>query len=162
MAKGKLTEEAQTYVVQALACFDTPSEVADAVNKEFGLEVTKQGVEKYDPTKAAGKQLAKRWKQLFEKTREDFLSNTASIAISHRAVRLKALQRMALAAERMKNYALSAALLEQAAKEVGDAYTNKRQISGPNGKPIEVAAVNGTMTAKEAAELYARSLRDEG
>lgn len=164
MAKGKLTDEAKTFVVQALACFDTASEVAEAVRKEFGVEVAKQSVEAYDPTKVAGKQLAKRWKMLFETTREEFLNNTASIAISHRTVRLRALQRMAEKAERMKNYQLAAQLLEQAAKECGDAYTNKRQLTGKDGKPLfpEPKIIAPDMTPQQAAEAYASTVNGEG
>lgn len=156
MAQGKLSDEAKTYVVQALACFETPSEVAEAVNREFGVEITKQSVEKYDPTKVAGANVAKRWRQLFEATRKAFLEDTATIAISHRAVRLKALQRMAEKAERMKNYPLAAQLYEQAAKEVGDAYTNRRQLTGANGKPLIPPTVPVTpgMTPQQAAEAY--------
>ncbi|WP_378944390.1 DUF2280 domain-containing protein [Mesorhizobium sp. ANAO-SY3R2] len=36
MAKGKLTSEQQTYVVQALACFDGPAVVAAALKKAWG------------------------------------------------------------------------------------------------------------------------------
>lgn len=155
MRKGKLTNEARTFAVQALACFDTPTEVAEAIRKEFGVEITAQSVEAYDPTKRAGANLAKRWRAIFETTREDFLTNTATIAISHRAYRLRALQRMAEAAMRMKNYSLARELFEQAAKEVGDAYTNRRQLTGANGKPlIPAAQIVGTMTPQEAAEAY--------
>lgn len=156
MAKEKFSDEVKTFIVQASACFDSPSEVAEAVKKEFGLDITKQYVESLDPTKAAGKKTAKVWKAIFERTREEFLGNTATIAIAHRAYRLRILQRMVVAAEKMKNFALVAQLLEQAAKEVGDSFTNKRQISGPDGKPIKADL---TMTLDEkSAELARRWL----
>ncbi|MGK9336056.1 DUF2280 domain-containing protein [Sinorhizobium meliloti] len=138
MAKGKLSEEVKTFIVQSLACFDTPSIVVEAVRKEYGETITRQSVEGYDPTKKAGSNLAEKWKLLFEETRKTFLEDTATIAISHRAVRLRALQRMAEKAETQGNMVLAANLLEQAAKEVGDSYTNRRQISGPDGGPVEV------------------------
>lgn len=126
----KLTPDAQTYAVQALACFDPPTVVAAAISKEFGVKITPQGIEKYDPTKRAGRQLSVKWKSLFEKTRKTFLENAATIGISHRAVRLRALNRMADRAEGQGNLALAAQLHEQAAKECGDAYTNKRVLTG--------------------------------
>ena len=138
MAKGILKDEVKIFIVQSLACFDTPSVVVDAVRKEFGATITRQSVEGYDPTKKAGSNLAEKWKLLFEETRKTFLEDTATIAISHRAVRLRALQRMAEKAETQGNMVLAANLLEQAAKEVGDSYTNRRQISGPDGGPVEV------------------------
>lgn len=138
MAKGILKDEVKIFIVQSLACFDTPSVVVDAVRKEFGATITRQSVEGYDPTKKAGSNLAEKWRLLFEETRKTFLEDTATIAISHRAVRLRALQRMAEKAETQGNMVLAANLLEQAAKEVGDSYTNRRQISGPDGGPVEV------------------------
>ncbi|WP_028004604.1 DUF2280 domain-containing protein [Sinorhizobium meliloti] len=138
MAKGKLSEEVKTFLVQSLACFDTPSIVVEAVRKEYGETITRQSVEGYDPTKKAGSNLAERWKLLFEETRKTFLEDTAAIAISHRAVRLRALQRMADKAETQGNMVLAASLMKQAAEEVGNAYTNRRELTGKDGKDLPV------------------------
>ncbi len=138
MVKPKLTREQQTYVVQALACFDTPSVVVASVKKDFGVTLSPQLVETYDPTKKAGRNVAARWRALFEETRKTFLEDTASIAISHRAVRLRALQRMADKAEGQGNMVLSASLLKQAAEEVGGSYTNRRELTGKDGKDLPV------------------------
>ncbi len=138
MAKAKLTREQQTYVVQALACFDTPSVVVASVKKDFGITLSPQLVETYDPTKKAGRNVAARWKALFEETRKTFLEDTASIAISHRAVRLRALQRMADKAEGQGNMVLASSLLKQAAEEVGGSYTNRRELTGKDGKDLPV------------------------
>ena len=88
MAKPKLSDEVKTYIVQALACFDSPSVVAAAVKKDFGLDVSRQLVESHDPNKKAASGLASKWRALIEETRKTFLEDTATIAISHRAVRL--------------------------------------------------------------------------
>ncbi|TPW26021.1 DUF2280 domain-containing protein [Pararhizobium mangrovi] len=139
MAKGKLPDAVRTFIVQSLACFDTPSTVVAAVRSEFDHEVTRQTVEGYDPTKRAGQGVSEKWRTLFEETRKAFIENTAQIGISHKAVRLRALQRMAEKAEQRGNMPLAASLLEQAAKEVGEAYTNRHKLehSGPNGGPIQ-------------------------
>ncbi|MFD2641845.1 DUF2280 domain-containing protein [Pseudomonas japonica] len=121
-----LSNEVKAFIVQALACFDTPSQVAAAVREEFGIEVTRQKCEAHDPTKRAGRDLAKRWVTLFEDTRKRFREETADIPIANRAFRLRALGRMAEKAEAIKNMALSAQLLEQAAKECGDMYVNRK------------------------------------
>jgi len=138
MAKAKLNDAVKTFIVQALACFDAPSVVAAAVKKEFGADVSRQLVESHDPTKSAGKTAARRWVALFDETRKAFLEDTSKIAISHRAVRLRALQRMAEKAENMGNMALAAQLHEQAAKECGDAYSNrhKHEHTGKDGKDL--------------------------
>ncbi|MGZ2501760.1 DUF2280 domain-containing protein [Rhizobium leguminosarum] len=138
MAKAKLTDEVKTYIVQALACFDSPSIVASAVKKEFGVEVSRQLVESHDPNKKAASGLAPKWRVIFEETRKTFLEDTATIAISHRAVRLRALQRMADKAENQGNLVLASSLLKQAAEEVGGSYTNRRELTGKDGKDLPV------------------------
>lgn len=121
-----LSNEVKAFIVQALACFDTPSQVAAAVREEFGLEVTRQQCESHDPTKRSGKDLAKRWVTLFEDTRARFREETAEIPIANRAYRLRALGRMVEKVEGMRNYGLALQILEQAAKEVGDVYVNRK------------------------------------
>lgn len=149
-----LKDDVKLFIVQALACFDAPSVVADAVKAEFGEVVTRQQVELYDPTKRNGAKLAEKWREVFEETRRAFLEDTASIGISHKAVRLRALNRMASKAEGMGNMALAAQLMEQAAKECGNSYTNKvrQEISGPDGKPIQQHVIPADPI--EAARAY--------
>jgi hypothetical protein len=138
MAKAKLDREQQTFAVQALACFDSPAVVVASLKREFAVVISPQAVECYDPTKKAGRNLSHRWKALFEETRKTFLEDTASVAISHRAVRLRALQRMADKAETSGNMVLASSLLKQAAEEVGGSYTNRRELTGKDGKDLPV------------------------
>ena len=121
-----LKNEVKSFIVQALACFDTPSQVSQAVKQEFDVDVTRQQVEQHDPTKRAGVNLAAKWQTLFHDTRKRFREETAEIPIANRAYRLRGLGRMAEKAESMRNLALTAQLYEQAAKEVGDVYVNRR------------------------------------
>lgn len=136
MAKSKTSAAVRTFIVQSLACFDTPTTVVAAVKKEFGEVVSRQLVEAYDPTKRAGEKLGDAWRQLFDETRKAFLEDTSLISISHRAVRLRVLDRMARKAEELGNMTLAASLLEQAAKEVGDSFTNRRELTGKDGKDL--------------------------
>jgi hypothetical protein len=138
----KLTDEARAFVVQSLAMFDAPGVVAKAVKNEFGFTITPQGCEAYDPTKRAGAKLHEKWRALFNETRETFLKDTATIGVSHRAFRLRVLQRMVDKAETVGNHDLAARLLEQAAKEMGDAFTNRRELNGKGGGPLQVV-ING-------------------
>lgn len=121
-----LKNEVKSFIVQALACFDTPSQVAEAVKNEFGVVLTRQQVESHDPTKACSKGLAVKWQTLFNDTRTRFREETAEIPIANRAFRLRGLGRMAEKAESMRNLALTAQLYEQAAKECGDMYVNRK------------------------------------
>lgn len=138
-AENQMTDAVRMYIIQALAAFDTPSMVADAVKEEFGVSITRQAVHAYDPTKAAGKDLGERWRKLFEESRKAFLDNVTDIPIANKAMRLRTLQRMAVKAEGMKNLALAARLHEQAAKEMGNAFTNK----------VDLQSTDGTMSPKE-------------
>lgn len=123
-----LKPEVRAFIVQELACFDTPSQIVESVQKEFKVQVTRQQVASHDPTKAAGKGLAQKWVDLFNRTRDRFLNEISDIPIANKAYRLRALDRMMTKAESMRNMALAASLMEQAAKECGDAYTNKQKV----------------------------------
>lgn len=161
MARTKLSDEVKGFIVQCLACFDPPSAVVKAVKSEFEVDISPQQAETYDPTKRAGRALSPKWRAIFEATRAEFISDTSRIGISHRAVRLRALQRMAEKAEGMGNMALAAQLHEQAAKEVGESYTNRSRLehSGPNGSPMRIEEV--TPRERIAGRLAGLSARSE-
>jgi len=140
-ARNKLmTDEVKAFVVQSLASFDTPTQVVEAVKQEFGIQMTPQAAQAYDPTKYAGRNVAPKWKVLFEKSRKAFIEDSSDIPIAHRSTRLRALQRMAAKAEAKGNFPLAAALNKQAAEEMGNAFTNRREITGKDGKDLPAAA----------------------
>ncbi|EPD1509029.1 DUF2280 domain-containing protein [Klebsiella pneumoniae] len=153
-----LKPEVRAFIIQELACFETPSQIVESVQKEFKVQVTRQQVASHDPTKAAGKGLAKKWVDLFNDLRDRFLNEISDIPIANKAYRLRVLQRMSTTAEGMKNLGMTAQLLEQAAKEVGDAYTNKLKVesTGKDGGPIKTETTN--LTPQEAAEVYKKMM----
>lgn len=112
-----LSEEVKAYIVQALACYDTPTQVSESVKEEFGVEVARHHVAIYDPTKHSGKTLGRKWRDLFESTRERFRREVSEIPIADQAFRLRQLQRIMADAVKRKNTVLAAQILEQAAKE---------------------------------------------
>ncbi|QXI03005.1 DUF2280 domain-containing protein [Pseudomonas monsensis] len=130
-----LQNDVKAFIVQALACFDTPSQVVEAVQKEYGIAVTRQQVETHDPTKTSGKGLAVKWQTLFHDARKRFREETAEIPIANRAYRLRAMNRFVEKAETMKNIGLAMQILEQAAKEVGDVYVNRHRKDEPDDEP---------------------------
>ena len=132
-----LTSEHKLFIIHQLATFRTPSEVVRAVKEEFGIDITRQAVEHYDPYKAAGADLSEGSKNLFDQIRKNYLEDVSAVAISHQAFRLNKLNEMAIAALEKKNFKQAAALIEQAAKEVGGSYTNKHEISGPAGGAVK-------------------------
>lgn len=157
-----LSEEVKVYVVQALACFDTPAQVINDVKQEFGVDVIRQQLQSYNPETVAGKRMSKKLKEIFEATRKAFLEDTASIPIAQQSFRLRALQRLFQRAVDQGNAAVAAQLLEQAAKEAGGAFTNRRELTGKDGKdlpaaPAGVLVVPGLMADNAAWSQQARA-----
>lgn len=141
MAKSQgIPDEIKCFIINGLASFDSPSQVVSAVKDEFGVDVTRQAVEGHDPSKHAGRNLSEKWRDLFAAARKAFIEEATLVPIAHRSTRLRALHRMAQAAERKGNYPLAAQLHKQAAEEMGDAYTNRRELTGKGGKDLPVAA----------------------
>lgn len=154
-----LKPEVKAFIIQSLACFDTLAIVGEAVQKQFGIKVTPQQIESHDPTKASGKGLAQKWVDLFHETRKRFQTEISDIPIANKAYRLRALDRMMNNAEKMRNIALATEIIEQAAKECGDAYTNKHKFehSGPNGGAIQTI----TMSKEEYKSARREMLEDD-
>lgn len=148
-----LSTEVKAFIVQSLACYESPAKIIELVKEEFRLTISRQQVSAYDPSNAMAKSLSKKWVDLFKATRERFLSEISDIPIANKAYRLRVLQRMATTTENMKNIGMTAQLLEQAAKEVGDAYTNKLKVesTGKDGGPIRTET---SVSPHEAAEAY--------
>lgn len=151
---AKLPAEIKAFIVQALACFEPPSRVVEMVKVEFGITITRQRVSAYEPSNAMARSLSSKWVVLFNTTRDKFQEETADIAISHKAYRLRVLDRMASSAERMNNYGMTAQLLEQAAKEVGGAYTNRVKVekTRKEGGIIKEEAIS--LSPQQASEKY--------
>lgn len=133
-----LSDDVKCFIVQALACFDSPSTVAEAVNTTFGLHVPRQQIESYDPGRRAGRALSTKWREMFDSTRALWRKEVAEIPIANRITRLRALERLASKAENMKNYALTMQVLEQAAKEVGGMYESRRQTAGSSTAHVDM------------------------
>ncbi|AMS22115.1 hypothetical protein AYK59_18985 [Pseudomonas synxantha] len=131
-----LKDEVKAFIVQALACFDTPSQVCQAVKEQYGIEVSRQLCERYDPTKYSGRDLGQKWKTFFEECRKRFREETVDIPIANRAFRLRAMNRFVEKAESMKNIGLAMQILEQAAKETGDIYVNRSKKEEAGDEPV--------------------------
>lgn len=140
----RLDDRAKAYIVHALAMFDTPTMVSRSLKEELGVDASPQLVESYNPTKRAGQRLSDKWKTMFEEARKAFLEDASSIPIANRSARLRALQRMATKAEHMGNMAMVSKLLEQAAKEMGNAFTNK----------VDLTSSDRSMSPPSLADFY--------
>ena len=134
-----LKEPVKIFIVQSLACFETPQQVADAVQQRFGIEIDRRQCEGYDPTKFSGRNLSKKLTELFHQTRKDFRENIDDIAIANKAFRLRELQKMYEDSGRNKRAKQN--ILKQAFQET-DGRVTKQEITGANGGPIESINAN--------------------
>lgn len=124
---ARLTHAQQREMVIMLARFSKPAEVQKFFRAEYGILVSIQQIVAYDIRNPQFR-AASKWRSLFEATEKAYIEQVATIPIAHRGFRLNLLQEAALEARYRKNYVVMAQLLEQAAKEVGGALTNRRTI----------------------------------
>ncbi len=129
-----LKEPVKIFIVQALACRDTPQEVVEQVKQEFGVDISRSQCECYDPTKYSGRNLSKKFVELFELTREKFDKGLIDIPIANKYYRLKQYQRQL---EKTRNAKTALKILEQAAKDIGGQFTNRQEITGKDGGPVQ-------------------------
>lgn len=123
-----LKEEHKHFIVTALAVFKTPQEIADEIKATFGIDVHRRQVHEYDPEGSKAAKVADKWKQIHKATRDKFLNATSDIPVANRAYRLVRLNKLVNNAGQRGAMKLEAELLEQAAKECGDVYTNRHKV----------------------------------
>ena len=138
---AKLSDQQKLFVVQRLACFYNAVEVQAELKQTHGVEVTLPAITYYDPTTAEGERLAPALKQLFHKTREQFITDQAAIPIAHQNYRLRRLQGI-VDRGKGRNSKTELAALEQAAKEVGGQFTNRSQVTVLRQMQKEVEALS--------------------
>lgn len=149
-----LKEPVKIFIVQALACRDTPQEVAELVKQEFGVITDRMQCASYDPTKAAGRNLSKKFKDLFEETRKKFDEGLIDIPIANKHYRMKQYDKLL---NKTKNTVTALKIMEQAAKDSGGQFTNRTEHTGKDGTPLNPPA-NVSLDAYIAAR---ESLKDE-
>jgi len=147
MAALKDTE--REWIVQRLACYETPADVAGAASQEFGKDVTRQQVEHYDPNRSD--RVAEKWESLFQETRDEYLSNERRVAIANKLWRLRQLQDIVQSDDATREEKMEA--LEQAAKESGGKYTNETTLehTGQGGGALQINVVNTPTDPNEDA-----------
>ncbi len=135
-----LNKKQKLFIVRSLAQFNTPQETVVLVKEEFNIDVSRQQCEAYDPTKRVGKDLSDELKTEFEATRKDFLEKPQNIPIANLTVRLQRLENQYQ--KHGKNRVAALNILKQAAEDMGGKYTNRQEITGKDGKPIETINQN--------------------
>ena len=135
-----LKEPVKIFIVQALACRDTPQEVVDLVKQEYGIQISRSQCQAYDPTKYSGRNLSKKFVELFHETREKFDAGLVDIPIAQKYYRLKQYQKHL--EKNARNTVMSLSILKQAAQDLGGQFTNRQEITGKDGKAIETINQN--------------------
>lgn len=141
-----LKEDVKLFIVQCLACYDTPSKVVDSVKEQFEIPVTRPQVQAYDPTKKAGEYLSQKFKDIFFETRKAFLDESIEVPIANKIFRLRSLQSMHDYYVSRKNFVQAQSVLEQAAKEIGNMYVGRNAQINDGNDPFSsfLARISGT------------------
>jgi hypothetical protein len=142
---AKLSDEHKTFIVIGFACFKTGTMIVDELKTEYSVTADLQQVLYYSPEKTTGgkDKLGKRWKTLFEKARSTYIGDVSAIGIAHQRYRMEIQQKL-LNKELERgaaNKGLILDILERGAKETGGAYTNRRELTGKNGGPVETVGL---------------------
>jgi len=144
-----LNKKQKLFIVRSLAQFNTPQETVVLVKEEFSIDVSRQQCEAYDPTKRVGKDLSDELKKEFEVTRKDFLDTPQNIPIANLSVRLQRMENQYQ--KHGKNRVAALSILKQAAEDVGGKYTNKQEITGAGGGPLQTTTVQATQAQVDEA-----------
>src|ERR1700690_1521255 len=137
-----LSNEQKAFVVSAFARFDGVAEVCHSFKEQYGCEITKSHALAYNPG-GANYRGSPKWHDLFDRERKGFLGNVNSIGIANNSVRIQGLERLCVIAIERKNVKLAAELMEQAAKEMGEVFTNRREVKS------DIRSITATMTTEE-------------
>ena len=121
-----LTPEQQTFIVAEFARNKGGGQIVKSVKKEFAIELDRQQIWHYHPDNP---KLADKWVHLYRELRSTLIEDVLSVAGAHQGFRLRELMKQYWKADEFGNIALCAELLEQMAKEVGEVFTNKRNIN---------------------------------
>lgn len=156
-----LDNKVKAFIVYGLATYLTPSEVVEAVKQEYGIDVSRQQVNAYDPYKASGVNLSQKWRDMFDKFRDEFLDNVKAIPVANLTFRLRMLNDMAMDSYKSKNRVLTADLLKQAAEDIGGKYTNQSKVDSKVEQTGEVAYNHKVELTPELLKSIDKKLEDD-
>ena len=128
----KLTKNQKAYIVVRLACYDSPPAIAKSLKEDFGIEITRQALERYNPMRAAGRACSEQWATLFHETRRKLVEGRADIGAAHKMVRIRWLDQMARREMTDGNTVKARGLLKQVAEEMGESGRHEHEEVGAN------------------------------
>ena len=155
MARLKKVEK--IFIVRSLAQFMEPSLVVEAVKENFKIDVSRQQVECYDPTKTAGADLSQELVDLFHEARKKYIDQPIyNIEGANDIVQLRVLS--ALFIKKQNNTRDAIKLSDQIQKIVKGYYEKKFEITGKDGGPLETVQ---TTVSKEGYLQAREQVLDE-
>lgn len=119
-----LSEDARRFIVESLAAFTRVNNLIADVKELFGVDVSRQRLQHYNPTTIAGRKLRAELIELFHASRFEYLSQIENVGIASQRYRIEMLQRVADKAEERGALALVMKAAEQAAMEMGGRYSS--------------------------------------
>ncbi|NNP71265.1 DUF2280 domain-containing protein [Acinetobacter sp. Ac_5812] len=153
---ARITKKVKLFIVRMLAEFETPTSTSKAVKDIFNIEVSPQQCELYDPTKRMGQDLGQELRDKFFEYRRLANEELEAIPIANKRYRLQLLQ--GLVEKYPDNPVLIPKWTEQAAKEMGGLFTNRQEVTGANGGPVET--VNSNTNVNSYLEARKKALDD--
>ncbi len=94
MAKRKLQDIHKRFVIERLAAHETPQDVADALEAEYKIRITRQSIQAYDPDTLSGRDLCDEHRAYFYECRTYFERAMKRHAMRSVAFRLDGLRRI--------------------------------------------------------------------
>lgn len=152
---GVFTDDQRAFMVTQFALGYGPTQIAAMVLERYGVETTKQVVNHYNPLSSDGRSLAEKWRRLYAEVREKMVDDLTTIPIADKHFRLRQLQEFFYAARDKDEHGKAAMYLEQAAKEVGGALTNERNVKHSGTVKVE------EVSEEEMAAYLGDKLREE-
>ena len=153
---ARLKKAEKIFIVRSLAQFMEPSLVVEAVKENFKIDVSRQQVECYDPTKTAGADLSQELVDLFHEARKKYIDQPIyNIIGANDIIQLQILSDLLVS--KKGNVVMSIKLIDQIQKIVKGHYEKKIEITGAGGGPIktenEQKQSKPTFTPDELAKL---------
>jgi hypothetical protein len=133
---AKLNDRIREGIVIRFACCHGADEIRAWLKEEHRVELAPGSLAYYNGNTPGAKEgMSPKWRRLSDETRARYLDGVSDVPIAHKAHRLRLLDdlvgRLAsqIRADKRVNVVLVGevkTLLEQAAKEMGEAFTNRR------------------------------------
>lgn len=152
-------DDVNAYIVKRLAVHDDPKAIRIDLNTRHDIEKTDREILLLSPEYCAchGHPLpAAKWIKLFKDTRERFMANPEEfVPEMNKGVRVRMLSLAAREYQNKNNYNGMSKMLEQIAKEAGNMYTNRVELTGANGGPVEINSMSDDQLNEELVSLIA-------